>query len=311
MPLDPQLQKFLGDLAAAGVPEFNTLPVDTARAGFKQLLASFPSTQSIAGTEDRVLAADRVSARIYTPNGTGPFPVLLFIHGGGWVIGDLDSYDGICRELCGAVGCIVVSVDYRLAPEHPFPAAVDDCGFALRWLIEHCEQIGGDPQRIAIGGDSAGGNLAAVTAIEARKTLPGRLCAQLLVYPVAGYVGTPSASMIANAEGYLLTQRDMVWFTRDYLGPAHDSQNPRFNLSRADDLSGLPPALVITAEFDPLRDEGDAYADALKKAGVKVDHSRYDGAIHGFLYFFPAFDISGRVMKEAGEWLKQQFARAR
>ena len=310
MPLDPQLQKFLGDLAAAGVPEFNTLPVDIARAGFKQLLASFPATQAIAKSEDRVLSADRVSARIYTPNGSGPFPVLLFIHGGGWVIGDLDSYDAVCRELCGAVGCIVVSVDYRLAPEHRFPAAADDASFALRWLIEHCEQIGGDPKRIAIGGDSAGGNLAAVTAIEARKTFPGRLCAQLLIYPVASHTSTPSASMIANAEGYLLAQRDMIWFTDHYLGPGHDGRDPRFNPSLTPDLSGLPPALVVTAEFDPLRDEGDAYAAALKKAGVKVDHSKYDGAIHGFLYFFAAFDISRRVMSEASEWLKARFASA-
>ena len=310
MPLDPQLQKFLADLSDAGAPEFNALPVDAARAGLRELVALFPATQAIAKSEDRVLEAGGVSARIYTPNGSGPFPVLLYLHGGGWVIGDLDSYDAICRELCGAVGCIVVSVDYRLAPEHRFPAAADDAHLALRWTIEHCAEIDGDPKRIAIGGDSAGGNLAAVTALAARQSFPGRLCAQLLIYPVTSHVSTPSQSMIDNAEGYLLTQRDMIWFTDHYLGPGHDGRDPRFNLSRVDDLSGLPPTLVITAEFDPLRDEGDAYAAALKKAGVAVDHSRYAGAVHGFFMFFAAFDISRRSMNEACEWLKAQFARA-
>ena len=309
MPLDPQIHKFISDLSAAEAPEFNAMPVVTARAALRELVALFPATQSIAKSEDRVLEAGRVSARIYTPNGTGPFPVLLYLHGGGWVIGDLDSYDAICRELCGAVGCIVVSVDYRLAPEHRFPAAVDDAHFALGWAIDHCAEFGGDPGRIAIGGDSAGGNLAATTALDARQSFPGKLCAQLLIYPVTSHVSTPSQSMIDNAEGYLLTRRDMVWFTDHYLGAGHDGRDPRFNLSQVDDLSGLPPTLVITAEFDPLRDEGDAYAAALKEAGVAVDHSRYKGAIHGFFMFFAAFDISRRSMNEASEWLKAQFAR--
>lgn len=310
MPLDPQLQKFLSDLAMAGAPEFNALPVETARASLHELVKLFPATQSIAKSEDRVIEAGRVSVRIYTPNGTGPFPVLLYLHGGGWVIGDLDSYDPICRELCGGVGCIVVSVNYRLAPEHRFPAAIDDAGAALRWVMAHCSDIGGDPQRIAIGGDSAGGNLAAITTIEARQSLPGKLCAQLLIYPVTSHVGTPSQSMIDNAEGYLLTQRDMVWFTDHYLGKGHDGRDPRFNVSCVDDLSDLPPALVITAEFDPLCDEGEAYAAALKKAGGEVKLSRYEGAIHGFFMFFSGFDISRRLMDEANTWLKAQFARA-
>lgn len=309
MPLDPQLQQFLFDLTTAEAPAFNAMTVDVARTSLGELVALFPATQSVAKSEDRVIETGRVSARIYTPNGSGLFPVLLYLHGGGWVIGDINSYDAICRELCGAVGCIVVSVDYRLAPEHRFPAAVDDAQSALRWAIEHCEEIGGDPGRIAIGGDSAGGNLAAITALEARRSFPGRLCAQLLVYPVTSHVNTPSQSMIDNAEGYLLTQRDMVWFTDHYLGPDHDGMDPRFNLSRVDDLSGLPPTLVITAEFDPLRDEGEAFAAALKKAGIKVDLSRYDGAIHGFFMFFAAFDISRRSMNQASEWLKAQFAR--
>ena len=309
MPLDPQIHQFLSDLSDAGAPEFNAMSVEDARAGLSELVALFPATQSIAKSKDRVLEAGSVSARIYTPNGTGPFPVLLYLHGGGWVIGDLDPYDPICRELCGAVGCIVVSVDYRLAPEHRFPAAVDDAHFALRWTIEHCEEIGGDHKRIAIGGDSAGGNLAAVTALEALQSFPGKLCAQLLIYPVTSHVSTPSQSMIDNAEGYLLTQRDMVWFTDHYLGPDHDDRDPRFNLSCVDDLSGLPPTLIITAEFDPLRDEGEAYGIALKKAGVAVDHSRYAGAIHGFFMFFAAFDVSRRSMNEVSKWLKAQFVR--
>lgn len=308
MAIDPQLRQFLSDLADAQAPEFNTMSVDDARAALREMVVSFPATQTIAGSRDQVIEQGRVSARIYTPNGSGPFPVLLYVHGGGWVIGDLNSYDPICRELCGAAGCIVVSVDYRLAPEHRFPAAVDDVRSALRWVIAHCEEIGGDGARIAIGGDSAGGNLAAITAIDARRSFPGRLCAQLLVYPVTSHVGTPSRSMIENGEGYLLTRRDMVWFTDHYLGAGHDGRDPRCNLSLVDDLAGLPPALVVTAGFDPLRDEGEAYAAALEKAGVPVDHSRYESAIHGFLMFFSAFDISRRLMDEASGWLKARFA---
>lgn len=309
MPLDPQLQQFLADLAAAETPEFNAMPVETARAAIRALVTQFPSHQTIAGSQDRVIEAGRLTVRIYTPLGKGSFPILVYLHGGGWVIGDLDSYDPICRELCGRAKCIVVSVDYRLAPEHRFPAAVDDASLALQWVVDHCSEIGGDPHRVAIAGDSAGGNLAAVTAIAAR-AVPGTLCGQVLIYPVASYVGTPSQSMIDNAEGYLLAQRDMVWFTDHYLGPGHDGRDPRFNLSRVDDLSHLPPALVITAEYDPLRDEGEAYARALEQAGVAVAQIRYDGAIHGFLMFFSSFEISQRVMEDIVEWLKMRFAEA-
>lgn len=310
MPLDPQLDQFLSELSAAETPEFNAMPVEMARAAIGGLVAQFPSHQAIAESQDRVIEAGRMAVRIYTPLGAGPFPVLVYLHGGGWVIGDLDSYDPICRELCGSVGCIVVSVDYRLAPEHRFPAAVDDASAALQWVVDHCAELAGDPRRIAIAGDSAGGNLAAVTAIAARASLPGVLCGQVLIYPVASYVGTPSQSMIDNAEGYLLTQRDMVWFTDHYLGPGHDGSDPRFNLSRVDDLSGLPPALVVTAEFDPLRDEGEAYAHSLGQAGVVVDQTRYDGAIHGFLMFFSGFGISRRVMDDISDWLRVQFAQS-
>ncbi len=308
MPVDPQLAGFLADLSAAGTPEFNAIPVDVARSGLRELVAQFPSTQTVARSDDRVIEAGRVAVRIYTPCGAGPFPVLLYVHGGGWVIGDLDAYGPICRELCGAVGCIVVSVDYRLAPEHRFPAAADDVDLALHWVVSRCQEFGGDPQRIAIAGDSAGGNLAAVTALEARRSLPRALCAQVLIYPVASHVSTQSQSMIDNAEGYLLTRRDMVWFTDHYLGSGHDGRDPRFNLSYAGDLSGLPPSLVITAEFDPLRDEGEAYAAALKEAGVAAELSRYEGAIHGFVMFFSAFDISRRAMDEIAGWLKARFA---
>lgn len=304
MPVDPQMQEFLSALAAAEAPEFNAMSVEEARASLSGLVADFPATQEIAGTEDRVLEAGRVSARIYTPVGNGPFPLLVYLHGGGWVIGDLDSYDAICRELCGLAGCIVVSVDYRLAPEHRFPAAVDDARTALQWVVDNLDELGADPGRIAIGGDSAGGNLAAVTALDARQSLPGRLCGQLLIYPVASHVGTPTSSMIENAEGYLLTARDMIWFTDHYLGKGHGGRDSRFNLSATDDLSGLPPTLVITAEFDPLRDEGEAFAEALKKAGVEVQLTRYDGAIHGSLIFFSAFALSRRMMDEASSWLK-------
>jgi acetyl esterase len=205
--------------------------------------------------------------------------MLVWYHGGGWTIGDLDSADRTSRRLAAGTGALVVSVHYRLAPEHPFPAAADDCFGALRWLIDNANSLGGDPSRVAVGGDSAGGNLAAVVACRARdEGLALRY--QLLVYPVTDCTMS-SSSYDSNGEGYLLTRDTMAWFIENYVGDG-DPKDPRVSPLFVDDLSGVAPALVITAEFDPLRDEGEAYGERLREAGVDVEVRRFDGQTHSF-----------------------------
>ncbi|MFP8878133.1 MAG: alpha/beta hydrolase, partial [Myxococcota bacterium] len=267
MPLDPQARFVLDQLEAVGMPDFANVDPETARnltsAGI------IPSTEAVAAIDDRTIPGPdgEIPVRIYTPEGTGPFAVLVFFHGGGWVICGLDSHDGICRTLANKVGCVVVSVDYRLAPEHPFPAAPEDCFAATTWVAANAASIGADPDRIAIGGDSAGGNLAAAVALMAREHGGPALCHQMLVYPVTNHsFDTPSYT--DNAEGYLLSRNAMRWFWGHYLSSDADGDNPLASVLRVEDLSGLPPAHVVTAEFDPLRDEGEAYASRLRDAGV-------------------------------------------
>jgi len=207
--------------------------------------------------------------------GTGPFPTIAFFHGGGFVIGDLETHDNLARALCRDAGSVVVSVDYRLAPEHPFPAAVEDCVAATRDLLGRLDELGADG-RLAVAGDSAGGNLAAVVT----QHVPG-LAAQLLMYPTADGAGE-FVSREENGTGYFLDLPTMHWFIGNY-APQGDLTDPRLSPLRADSLAGLPPAVVVTAEFDPLRDEGEAYAAALEQAGVVVELRRYDGMIHGFM----------------------------
>jgi acetyl esterase len=311
MPLHPQVKDLLANFEASGVPPFHQMTPETCRATFAKLFGALPpSTAKIAGTKDLKIPgpAGPIPVRVYTPEGTGPFPILAYLHGGGWVIGDVPTYENICRELCGGTGAVVVSVDYRLAPEHKFPAATDDCLAAVRWLGAHAAEIGGDAKRIAVGGDSAGGNLAAVTALRLRDEGGPQLVAQLLIYPVTDHYTKGTVSMEKNAEGFLLTRQDMVWFSDYYLRSDADIQNPSFAPLRAKSLSGLAPALVLTAEYDPLCDEGEDYAKRLKQAGVSTKLSHYDGAIHGFFGFFSVLDLGRKGMDEGCSWLKERFA---
>jgi acetyl esterase len=292
VPLDPAVQGMLSLLASLDRPPMSAGTPAQARAGFRALTVDLrdpAKVVQVGAVEDRVLAltTGTVAARVYRPEGDGPHPTLVFFHGGGFVIGDLDTHDDQCRWICRESGVVVLSVDYRLAPEAPFPAAVDDCLAATRWAAEHVAELGGDPARLAVGGDSAGANLAAVVAQELRDAGGPPLAAQLLVYPATDFVdddGQTHASRVANAEGYFLTADDMAWFGENYAGPA-DRSDPRMSplLGR---LEGLPPAVVVTAEYDPLRDEGEAYARALEAAGCTVRARRFDGLIHGF------FDLS-------------------
>jgi acetyl esterase len=309
MPLDPQARLFLDQLAASGMPPIEAMtPADARLATVAMLSAVVGDRAELASVRDlRVPGpAGGVPVRVYVPEGRVPQPILVYFHGGGFVIGDLESHDPICRVLAGRIPAIVVAVDYRLAPEHPFPAALDDCYAATCWVAEHARDLAGDPARLAVGGDSAGGNLAASVSILARDRGAPAIAHQLLVYPVTdSSFDTPSH--VENAEGYLLTRATMTWFLDHYLRTPADRVDPRFAVLRAPDLSGLPPATVLTAEFDPLRDEGERYAARLGAAGVPVEARRFDGIIHGFFTMPALFAHAETAIDAAAAALRRAF----
>ncbi|QGG93751.1 alpha/beta hydrolase [Actinomarinicola tropica] len=307
MPVDPQTQAILDLVNAAAAEPVERTPA-TSREAYRGLAATLPPGPDVAA-EDRTIPgpAGEVPVRVYRPEGDGPFPALVFLHGGGWTIGDLETHDHPARTLCAEAGVVVVSVDYRLAPEHPFPAAFDDAWAALRWVADHGADIGVDPTRLAVGGDSAGGNLAAVLALRAREEGGPALRFQLLVYPAVDMRrGTEEhyPSLRENAEGYLLTFDTMQWFGDNYLGDDLDRTDWRVSPLLAADHSGLPPALVITAEFDPLRDEGAAYVEALHDAGVPVTHTLYEGTIHTMYQLAPFIPAGAEALSESAEALR-------
>ncbi|EWS53972.1 MULTISPECIES: alpha/beta hydrolase [unclassified Methylibium] len=312
MPLNNQAADLLKTLSAAGAKPFHQMTPAECRNAFDALCISQPASRAtiFSAVDLTIDDSDRkIPIRVYTPLGEGPFPILMYFHGGGWVFGSLDAYDIICRELCGGTGAVVVSVGYRLAPECKFPAATDDCLAATRWAGEHAIEIGGDAQRIAVSGDSAGGNLAAVTALRIRDEGGPQLCAQHLVYPVTNCAGLPSTSMVENAQGYLLEKADMDWFFGHYLNSPSDGYHSNCSPMLAKSLAGLPATLVQTMEFDPLRDEGEMFAKALERADVMVAHTRYEGAIHGTLCFATSFSQGRALMDESILWLREQFRR--
>jgi acetyl esterase len=245
--------------------------------------------------------------RVYRPSGKPPFPLLAFFHGSGFVLCSLDTHDGMCRNLCAGAGCVVVSVDYRLAPEHRYPAGLDDCVFATRWIADHARELEGDAARLVVCGDSAGGNLAAATALRLRDQGGPPLVGQLLIYPVTDYHTPGTASYRDNAEGYGLTRDTMLWFWDHYLTDAAVANDPYASPLRAARLDNLPPALVQTAEYDPLRDEGEAYAEKLRAAGTPATTSRWNGMNHGFLFWAGRVDKAGDAMRECCAWLRRVY----
>jgi acetyl esterase len=305
MPLHPQAQVICELTAATRVEMAPEERVDLTRRGWGLYLAMTVGEQEpVFAAEDR--DADGVPVRVYRPSPDPELPLLVVFHGGGWVLGSVEEFDGVARQLANASDAIVVSVDYRLAPEHPFPAPLDDCWNALEWTVAHAAELGGDRTRIAVGGDSAGGNLAAVCARRARDAgLP--LALQVLVYPVCD-CEFDTASYVDNAEGYLLERAEMQWFFDCYTdGGKHDAADPSISPLRAADLAGVAPAVVLTAEFDPLRDEGEAYATRLRAAGVEVEVRRYDGMIHAFFGSSGAFDASRDAIAFVGTALRRAF----
>ena len=279
MPLDPIVRMLLDQVAAAGGPTLREAGVEQGREMLRTMAMMEGEVPDVARVEPVTLAGS-IPGRLYAASEGGPLPIIVWYHGGGFVIGDLETADRICRKLAAGTGALVISVDYALAPERPFPAGPDDCFNALRWIVDNAASLGGDPSRVAVAGDSAGGNMAAVTAVKARDEGVD-LRHQLLVYPVTDCTMT-STSYQDNGEGYLLTADSMDWFIGCYLSGGADAKDPRVSPLFAEDVRGLAPALVITAEFDPLRDEGEAYADKMKESGVDVVLRRFDGQIHGF-----------------------------
>ncbi len=312
MTLDPQIEYVLGLVEQSPYPELHTVSAAEAREIFETTAPALNvRPEDVFRSEDRWIegAGGEIPIRIYTPREPAPgeaLPILVFYHGGGFVIGSLDSYDNLCRVLANRADCIVVSVDYRLAPEHKFPAAVDDALDAYRWVSDHAGELDGDARRMAIAGDSAGGNITAVTAIGIRDEGDIAPLLQVLIYPVAG--GAPETpSHYEFAEELLLTRADILWFYDQYLDQPEDAADPRFAPLLADDLSGLPPALVIVAGYDPLRDEGIAYAECLEQARVGVELTNYEGMVHGFLSLADAVDQGKIAIDQVAAALRMAF----
>jgi acetyl esterase len=308
MPLDPEAKVFLDQLASAGGPALHELPVPEVRQLMLDLMGTKGDREAVGSVSDRTIPGPSgpVPVRVYAAREEGPLPVLLYFHGGGWVGGDIESYDATCRAMTNAAGCVLVSVDYRLAPEHKFPAAPEDCFAALGWVRANASTVGGDASRLAIGGDSAGGNLTAVVTQMSRDRGEPPAALQLLVYPVTDR-NFETASYRDNADGYLLTRDAMIWFWNHYLRKEADAASALASPLRATDLRGLPPAFVLTAEFDPLRDEGEAYAARLHEAGVPVTLRRYSGMIHGFFGLSSVFSQGRQAIMDAGLALRAAF----
>lgn len=296
MPLVPEYQAMLEALAAEPGPPIPEMTPEEARALYRMMR---PLNEDLAVGEviERGVPgpAGEVPLRIYRPQAPGPHPVVVYFHGGGWVIGDLDTADAACRDLCETAGCVVVSVDYRLAPEHRFPAAVDDCYAALEWVAGNGGELGGNG-RLAVAGESAGGNLAAVLSLKARDEAASKVDGpqidfQLLLYPVVDH-DLSRPSYVDNGSGYILETPTMHWFWDHYCPDPASRSDPYASPLKADDHSGLPPALVMTAEFDPLRDEGNLYAETLAAAGTQAEAVCYDGLVHDFFATAQQFEAS-------------------
>ncbi len=308
-PLHPKIRAMLD--AEGPFPPPDTLAVAEVRAVREGMMLRRPKLdEPVARVEDRTIPAPggEIRIRIYSPHGSGPQPVLAYFHGGGWVLGSLDTHDGVCRSLCRRAGCVVVSADYRRAPEHKFPAALEDCAAAVRWCAERAAEIGGDGARLAIAGDSAGGNLAAALALAYRDRGGPRLALQVLIYPVTNFE-LNTASYHEYASGYGLTRDSMWYFWRNYLSAPTDGASPYASPLLARDLEGLPPALILTAQYDVLRDEGEAYAVRLAQAGVPVRRTRYLELNHGFVQLAAVCEPASRGLQEIADTLRAAWNR--
>jgi len=311
MALHPQCKAFLDMLASSGAPPIEQLPLAEARAVRSEMIAAGGPEEPVADVQNRSVPGPGgpIAVRVYRPEKNQPLPALIFFHGGGFVICNLDTHDRQCRSLANGSGCAVISVDYRLAPEHKHPAAVDDAYAVTRYVAEHAAEFGIDPNRIAVGGDSAGGNLAAVVSLLSRDRGGPSLKFQLLIYPLVDFYDQ-SPSMQQYSEDHFLTRAGMDWFTRNYLPSREAGLEPSASPLHAANFRGLPPAMIITAECDPLRDQGEAYARKLEGAGVPVELKRYEGMIHPFFQFGGILDTARVAMKDAALALRRALGTA-
>lgn len=309
MPLHPEAAAFLDQVARQKAHPIEALPIDLTRRA--ALLGSNPSSDPpvLAKVENQTIKrpdGSDLAVRVCVPLGTGPFAVCIYFHGGGWVLNSIDTHDDLVRRLAAASGCVFVNVEYRLAPEHKYPAALDDAWLALQWVHQHSSELGCDPGRIAVSGDSAGGNLAAALCLMSRDQGGPKITFQALIYPITD-CDFERPSYRQNAEGYFLTRREMIWFWNHYVSTAEQMTEPYASPIRAASLRGLPAAYILTAEYDPLRDEGEAYAEALRRAGVAVTLQRFDGMIHAFLRRVEQFNTARTAIGEIAKHLRNAF----
>jgi acetyl esterase len=309
MPLDPQVQAMREQAAQANTPPLYTMSLHDARAAdLASIQAAAGNAEPVHSVRDTTFPGEdgELPVRIYRPDADGPLATLVYLFGGGWTLGNIDTADAIARKLANAVPLQVIVPGYRLAPEHKFPAAVHDCHAALRWVHDNADDLGVDPTRIAVGGDSAGGNLSAVVSLLARTDGPP-LAAQLLVYPNTLY-GSDTHSMRAGNDPLMFNHNSVAWYWDHYLRTEADGKDPLVSPLLADSLADLPPALVITAEYDPLRDEGEQYAARLRDAGVEVELTRYDGMVHGFFAMSGVLDGGKQAIAQAASYLSRTLA---
>jgi acetyl esterase len=309
MPLHAKVQALLTAQRLSGAPPLHTLTPDRARADLRaQVPAVSGPLADVARVDDRRVPGatphESIPVRIYSPAASGPTAGIVYFHGGGFVIGDLDTHDPLCRQIAARTGAAVCAVDYRLGPEHPFPAAVDDAVAAARWFVAHTNELGVDPTRLFVMGDSAGGTLATVAALALRDQPSPHLRGQILIYPITDHVDAGSPSYDAFADGYGLTRDGMRWFFRHYLADPADATDPRVCPLRLPTLRRLPPAFVVTAEYDVLRDEGERYVERLRDEGVDVTFARADGLHHGFIRLFGILDEPAAWLDRVARWMR-------
>ena len=304
MPVDPQVQALLSELAALGRPPLYELSVKDARVAAEDMRALAGEPIEVGSVRDTTIPVegDEIGARVYTPQGAGPHPVVMFFHGGGWVICSLDTHDNVARAICRDAEAVVVSVDYRMAPEHRYPTAAHDCFAATRWVADNAASLGADASRLAVCGDSAGGNLSAVVSQMARDDGGPRIRYVALIYPAVDMTRT-GGSLDENASGYFLETAGMHWFMNHYLSEAEREETMASPLLH-EDLSRLPDCFIATCEYDPLRDEAEAYGDALRANGVHVETKRYDGMIHGAATLTGVLDGGRRLVSEVAAHLR-------
>lgn len=307
MSLDPESQAFLDMLQAANLPPYENSTVAEARERMNAIAMLELPAEPVTEVHNLTIPGPHgnIPIRVYSPSSGAAQPTVVYFHGGGWVIGSLDSHDRLCRSLANASGFKVISVDYRLAPEHKYPAAVDDAEAAFHYIRAHASDFGIDPAQLYVGGDSAGGNLSAVVCQRAFDNGMPLPAGQVLIYPATGH-HHETASKKEFANGFLLTAGAMDWFAGHYLSSGAQLRDPSVSPFFAQNTSGLPPTFVLTAEYDPLRDEGEAYAVKLQESGVSVLLRRYDGMIHGFIQISAMIRAARTAILDISEWLRNR-----